>query len=89
VTPTVPVKDPFTGLMREARGLTAKVLALAKAAGNKAARSKGAHKKKFKLTLPKLDMSASALSCWEDPSEPAVLYFKKKKKSGGVRPIFS
>jgi hypothetical protein len=67
---------------------TAKVVALAKAAGNKATRSKGAQKKRFKLTPAKLDIMASILSCWEDPSKPAVLYFKKKK-SGGVRPIFS
>ena len=54
----------------------AKVVAVAKAA----------QKKGYPLDAAKLDMTASALSCWEDPSKPAVLYFKKKK-SGGVRPI--
>jgi hypothetical protein len=65
---------------------TAKVVALAKASGNKAARSRGAQKKRFKFTPAQLDMMASALSCWQDPTEPAVLYVKEKK-SGGVRLI--
>jgi hypothetical protein len=57
---------------------TAKVVALAKAG----------KQKQSTLDAAKLDMMGRALSCWEDPIEPAGLYFKKKE-SGGVRPIFS
>lgn len=67
---------------------TTKALALAKAARNKAARSKGAQKARFKFTPAKVDMMTSMLSSWKDPTEPAVLHVKKKK-SGGVRPIIN
>ena len=42
---------------------TAKVVALAKAG----------KQKEYPLDAAKLDMMASTLSCWEDPSKPAVL----------------
>jgi len=59
------------------RSHSAKALAIAEAA----------KKKKYPLYPAKLDMTASMLSCWEDPIAPAKLYFKKKP-GGDVRSIF-
>ena len=59
------------------RSHSGKILALAKAA----------KKKGFPLYPAKLDMMASMLTCWEEPTAPATLYFKKKP-DGGLRPIF-
>jgi hypothetical protein len=54
-----------------------KVLALAKAA----------QKKGYPLYRAKLEMMANVLSCWEQPSQPATLYFKEKP-DGSLRWIF-
>ena len=59
------------------RSHSGKVLALARAAGSK----------KYPLYGAKLEMMANMLSCWEQPSRPATLYFKEKP-DGSLRWIF-
>ena len=59
------------------RSHSGKVLALARAA----------QKKGYPLYGAKLEMMANMLSCWEQPSQPATLYFMEKP-DGSLRWIF-